>query len=1159
MGSSPGPVLRVLRVLAVSRRRFPSKSREEAPSPRESSRQIDMGASRVLGWNTRASPPWGCFSEACRQPAFGILRGPFSMRPHAPVRFLLFLAGCLARRRSEGRFILLAILLALAFVAAAGAADSSVDAPVDFDSQIRPILSDKCYQCHGPDEKQRKADLRLDTHEGALAALGGSVAEHAVDPDKSPLYQRLVTADESERMPPVDSGLTLTEEQRQLIARWIQQGAPWQDHWSFVPPKSRPLPKLEPQHAARHPIDVWVQSRLAQQGLAVAPEADRATLVRRLTLDLTGLPPTLGEAAAFVEDDSADAYERLVERLMASPRFGERMALPWLDAARYADTNGYQTDGPRDMWRWRDWVIDAFNRNLPFDQFTIEQLAGDLLPQPSLSQRIATGFNRNHRGNSEGGIVPEEYEVEYVVDRVETTSTVWLGLTIGCARCHDHKYDPVSQREFYQLYGYFNSVDEHGRALKDGNSPPFISAPTPAQQRREKMLREELAAAVADWDQCQSARGEQQQQWEAAADPKIAADWSVTDGRQQLFEFQINANADPSATFREGAAQHASGRHGQAVDLDGKRFVDAGDVGRFGYFDKFSLAAWVYPVAENAATPPVGGTIVSRMSDVIEDPGYCVVLRDGHIHVNMVKRWLDDAIRVESVDALAANQWHHITVTYDGSRQAKGIAIYVDGRAVPLRIHLDYLNQTFDSKEPFRIGGGNGPTGRFHGRIDDVAIYGRCLSETEVQVVACADPIGDILRVAPSERTPSQSAKLAACHLAMHAPQKLQVAWRRHVDAERALQAFTQSLPTVMVMQDRPTPRQAFLLERGQYDRPGQPVTADVPACLPKFSQDRVANRLQFAHWLVQPSHPLTGRVTVNRVWQTLFGMGLVETAEDFGAQGQRPKHPELLDWLAMDFVRSGWDVKNLVRTIVTSHTYRQSSQFTPETLARDPDNHWLGRGARFRLSAEVLRDQSLAMCGLLFEHLGGPSVRPYQPDGLYKDLASYEEYIQSEGGDLYRRSMYTFWKRTVGPPTMINFDASTREFCVVRKSRTNTPLQALTLMNDITFVEAARELARRMMREGGATPDDRLRFGFRLATAREPRPDELQILRRGFDKNLQAYQKDLAAAAQLLSGASGSQSAVDSASAEGDPAPWAAYTIMASVLLNLDEVIVRG
>jgi hypothetical protein len=1043
----------------------------------------------------------------------------------------------------------------------AAPAFGQAQAPIVFNRDIRPILADACFQCHGPDKAKRKAGVRFDTEEGVRVDLGGYFAIVPGKPEQSELIRRITSSDPAKRMPPPASGnAALKQEQVDRLRTWIAQGATWQKHWAFLPPQRPPLPLVKNKRWVRNPIDAFVLARLELAGLTPAPEADRATLIRRVSLDLTGLPPTIPEIEAFLKDTAPNAYEKVVERLLRSPRYGERMAQRWLDGARYADTNGYQTDGDRTMWRWRDWVIDAFNDNMPFDHFTIEQIAGDMLPGATLAQHIATGFNRNHRGNSEGGIIPEEYAVEYVVDRVDTTATVWLGLTAGCAKCHDHKYDPISQKEFYQLFAYFNNVPEKGKAIKYGNSPPYIKAPTREQQVRRKLLVSQLANAEALFQDLQPELAQTQRDWELQRDRRATVDWTL--GRGLRFRLALR-DAAPSRLADSSPVSGPAILDGAAY-FDGNRSVDAGDRGDFGFFDKFSMGAWIKPNATMA------GSILSRMVDDDRAEGYQLALRDGKVQVNLIKRWLDDAIRVETKAALLPDRWHHVFFTYDGSRLASGVKIYVNGKPCPLQVNLDDLNQSFQTKEPLRIGAGGGPADRFRGAIADVRIYDHVLPPEDVALIANLDSITSIASLAPEERSPSQCHKFRSFFLEQHAPPRIQEAHRKLMKARQELTQFDETIPTTMVMAEMPTPRATHILVRGEYDKKGAKVLPGLPAMLPPLSDGESNNRLGLARWLVGRSNPLTARVTVNRFWQMLFGIGIVKTVEDFGAQGEWPTHPELLDWLAVEFMDPvwavgenccgqgswnevrDWDMKHLLKTIVTSATYRQASKTTKELASKDPDNRLLARGPRIRLSADMIRDQALFVSGLLVERVGGPSVKPYQPPGLVKELHGTEEEPRDHGPSLYRRSLYTYWKRTVAPPTLMTFDAANRETCVVRETRTNTPLQALNLLNDVTFVESARVLAQRVMKKGGTGMAERVTYAFRLVTGRMPTSREQQFLEAGYAYHHKHYVTNPEAARRLV--ATGEHERDRSLNVS----ELAAYAALANMLLNLDEVITK-
>jgi hypothetical protein len=1050
---------------------------------------------------------------------------------------------------------------------------------VQFSRDIRPILSDVCYQCHGPDKESREAELRLDERESVFAAREGKRLVVPGDLAKSELYRRITSTDKDERMPPAEARRKLTAAQVDLIRRWIEQGGQWQQHWSFVAPKRPTRPKIKAADWCRNELDYFVIDRLEREGLVPSVEASKETLIRRVTLDLTGLPPTPAEIDAFLADKSDDAYEKVVDRLLKSPRYGERMAFPWLDAARYADTSGYQNDGPRSMWRWRDWVIKAFNQNMPFDKFTIEQIAGDMLPGATLDQRIATAFNRNHRGNAEGGIIADEYQVEYVVDRVDTTATVWLGLTMGCARCHDHKYDPIAQKEFYQVFAYFNNIPEYGRAIKEGNSPPYIKAPTDEQQAQLARLDKKLATAEKKFDAQQRKLDRELAAWEKPLDRSRHVDWQPSRGLLAHYPFNHDVKEATGRAAKKAAKRRSkekkkeieneNGSSGPrfvdgkplftvlgigptapfasaSAHFDGKRFIDAGDVAKFGYFDKFSISAWI------TLNDKRGGTIVSRMTDEHQADGWYLQVVNGHLQFNLVKRWLDDSIRVEAKTPLEARRFTHVMAVYDGSRTADAITLYIDGKPQPKTVHHDFLNQTFANDQPLRIGGGNGSGGRFRGLIEELRIYDDTVTADDAAILAVKEPINRIVATARENRTAQQADKLRRNFLENHASKRIRALLAELLKLQRERQSFVESLPTLMVMKEMQKPRETFVLTRGQYNKPADRVAPGVPSIFPPLPKEAKNNRLGFARWLVDRSNPLTARVTVNRFWQMLFGTGLVKTVEDFGTQGERPTHPALLDWLAVELMDNGWNVKQLLKTIVMSATYRQSSRITPALLARDPDNRLLARGPRMRLSAEMIRDQALAISGLLRERLGGPSVRPYQPAGLWKEIATDTDYQQSTGADLYRRSLYTYWKRTVAPPNMVALDASPREACIVRQTRTNTPLQALALMNDVTFVEASRVFAERIMTEAGEKRENRIHYAFRAATAREPSAAEVQILLRGLEHYIDAYGKDNDAALKLINTGESKRN-------EKLPvAELAAYTAICSLVLNLDETLTK-
>lgn len=1124
-------------------------------------------------------------------------------------------------KNTRVRRVLAAVVVGLAWgvwmvaIEAPPGVDAGEERRIDFDREIRPILSDKCYACHGPDAGSRGIRLRLDSEEGARADLGRG--RHALVPGdvaKSELVRRITSKDEALRMPPATSPHPLSEVERQLLIEWVRQGARWESHWSFVPPRRPALPTVRDQGWPRNGIDHFILARLEEEGMRPAVEADPATLLRRVTLDLTGLPPTQEELDRFLADRSGMAYERAVDRLLASPRFGERMAFRWLDAARYADTNGYQIDGDRSAWRWRDWVIEAFNRNLPYDQFIVEQLAGDLLPGATLDQRIATAFNRNHRINAEGGIVPEEYAVEYVADRVDTTATVMLGLTVGCARCHNHKYDPLTQKEYYQLFGYFNSIREDGRAFDWGNSAPWMPAPTREQEARQRELetlrqqaREEVeretlrdGSRQRRWEE-KLARGEGPRQWfperglllhhplagggEATLHPSPRPHHHRQPRPKKKDEPEpTSVDEDGLPGFRGTGPQGPTSIEaptGEGVRFDGALTYNAGRVAdlrykstSLDYRERFTISLWMAPSGPNA------GAILTKMSDQVEETvdglprqrGLGLFFVDGRLHFHMVREWNYDGYRGETVDRLTPDRWRHVLVEFDGFRQYEDrVRIFVDGVEQRMKYPQPNLHLYWgEPNTPLRIGGGGGAAMRFRGGLAELRVYRRLVSEEERAILACGDPLPRIAALPAEQRTRAQVLKLRSTYRALGAKRGLQEAVRRLEEREEACQELVDSFPTLMVMEEMAEARPTWILRRGQYNLRGEPVERGVPAVLPPLLQNEPNNRLGLARWLTRDDHPLTARVAVNRFWQMIFGAGLVRTVEDFGTQGERPTHPALLDWLATTF-RDGsgrdgsgrdgsgepatrWDTKGLIRLLVLSATYRQSSIIPAEGLQRDPENRLLARGSRLRLPAEMIRDQALAISGLLVERLGGPSVKPYQPEGLYKDMAfsSLSGYTPETGEGLWRRSLYTYWKRTVLAPTMQVFDASAREFCTVRESRTNTPLQSLNLMNDVTYVEAARLIAERSLREGGRQATDQVRWVFRQVTSRAPRPAEAERLTAYLESQRSYFTEHPENARALL--ALGRRRSDPSLS----PVELAARTMVASLLLNLDETITR-
>ncbi|HYV29331.1 MAG TPA: DUF1553 domain-containing protein, partial [Candidatus Eisenbacteria bacterium] len=1077
----------------------------------------------------------------------------------------------------------------LLFTTAAGVLGANLRQPstakVDFNRDIRPIFSDICSACHGPDDNKRKAGLRLDVKESAFKPTkSGAVPIVPGDTKNSELLKRVTSTDDDERMPPPKSGKKLTTAQIDLLRRWIEQGAEYKSHWAFIAPERPDFPAVKNKSWPCNGVDYFILARLEQEGLKPSGEADKATLIRRVTLDLTGLPPTPAEVDAFLADKSADAYEKLVDRLLDSARYGERMTLEWMDAARYADTHGYHIDSARDMTHWRDGVIESFNRNEPFDQFTIEQLAGDLLPNATREQKIASGFNRNNMINYEGGAIAEEYLTAYLVDRVNTTATVWLGLTMACAQCHDHKYDPLTMKEYYRFYAFFNNVPEKGLDGRDGNAAPVVKVSTDEQQDKLEKLQTTVHTVEAELKTIESELPALQSKWEqeilakpaATNEPaglllKFALDeslagWSPTFSLQSLgnsdsnklkLELQRETNA-PGTTVKATLQSQAepkwvAGKIGKGLQLDGKEqsFVSAGEPVNFERTNAFSCGCWVKNSGKGT------GALLAKMDDGQALRGFDLLLGDGKLHLHLIHSWPDNALRVVAKKPIPKDTWTHVFATYDGSSKASGVKLYVNGREVPVEVTNDNLSDSILNQTSLNLGK-RSVSHPLKGTLDDVSIYDRVLEPDEIASLFDA-PALTLVRLPADERTDDQKKELREHFRDYHAPQ-----WAKAKDelasAKKARDDFDKTIPTAMVMGEQEKPRETFMLVRGQYDKKGESVTPGTPAALPPLPQGAPTNRLGLARWLVAPDQPLTARVVVNRYWQMYFGNGIVKTAENFGSQSDWPTHPDLLDWLATEFVRTGWDVKGMQKLIVTSATYRQSSVVRKEVLERDPENRLLARGPRLRLPAEFIRDQALAVSGLLNSKIGGASVNPYQPAGLWEELMSREDgdnftaqkYQQDHGIDLYRRSMYTFWKRTSPHPTLATLDVPDRQMCVVRRPRTNTPLQALLLMNDTTYVEAARKLAERMMTEA---KDDkqRIAFAYRLTMARTPKSAETEVLLKLYRNQLASYRRDSKTATKLLRVG---ESAINS---KLDPAELAAWTMVANAILNLDETITKG
>ena len=1029
---------------------------------------------------------------------------------------------------------------------AAGAAETTVD----FNRDVRPILSDRCFACHGPDAEDRQAGLRLDLRAAATAALeSGVTAVVPGDPAASALAERNTSTDPDLVMPPPHNGKPITPAEAEILRRWIAAGAEYQGHWAFERVERPAVPAVPDTGWAKTPIDRFILARLAAEGLAPNAEAERVTLARRLALDLTGLPPDPAAVDAFLADTAPDAYEKYVDALLASPHYGERMAIEWLDAARYADSHGYQTDSSRSNWPWRDWLIRASNDNLPFDQFTIQQLAGDMLPDASRDQVVATGFNRNHRINGEGGIIAEEWRVETVIDRVETTGQTWLGLTVGCSRCHDHKYDPLTQREFYALFALFNNVPENGTIMgssnrSGGNSDPLFEIPSPEQDVELARLTQVVAdaeAAVAS---------------EVAGIDALVAAWEKSLGGAVA---TAGKAWEPFEPLELRSAGGASFRRSE----DGSWVVEGTNPPRDTYEFESLLPGQSF-----------GGLLIEVIPDAALADGGFGRAGNGNIVVSKLEVEIEPAeggdpvpVKLARAEADYEQQNWPAAAVLTGQK-GKGWAIDGNDPAKRQPRHLAVfpaavVNVTENS--------------RLVVRIRQEAFDGHAIGRFRLSVTG-VDPA--LMGAGGPNMPPAVTTALAvgADKRSKDQQQTLRKFYREKVDgpikraeaareaAKKSLAEFRQTLPTAMVMKEG-SPREAFLLLRGEYDKRGEKVPPGLPAFLPPLPEGTQADRLALARWIVSRDNPLTARVWVNRAWERFFGTGLCKTSENLGSQAEYPSHPELLDWMAAEFMEGTslppiggqpagpWNMKAFTKLLVTSAVYRQAATVTPDKLAKDPGNRLLARAPRIRLPGEIVRDQALAAAGLIVPTIGGPSVRPWMPDGVWDETSKYGDlrgYKPDTGAGRYRRSMYTVWKRTAAPPTMLLFDAPNRETCQVKRSRTNTPLQALALLNETTFVEAAQGLAKRMLAEGGGSPAERLARGFRLAIGRVPTAAELATLVAGFEADRAAFAAD-AAAAEKFAGFGLVKPPEGMAAQE-----FAAYALTANVIINLDEFVMR-
>ena len=1050
------------------------------------------------------------------------------------------------------------LLRALAFAfLALGTAWAQGQEKLEYNRDIRPILADNCFACHGPDSAARKADLRLDQREAAVEY--GAIEPGK--PDNSALVARVFAASAEEVMPPPATKKTLTAKQKETLKRWVSEGAEYQPHWSFIPPQRPALPAIKNKAWPRNAIDHFVLARLEAAGLSPAPEADRRTLVRRLSLDLTGLPPSPSVVEAFVSDESPHAYETLVDQLMHSKHWGEHRGRYWLDAARYADTHGIHFDNYREMWSYRDWVIGALNRNLPFDQFTIEQLAGDLLPNATLDQQIASGFNRCNITTNEGGIIDEEYAVLYARDRTETTSQVWMGLTTGCAVCHDHKFDPITTHDFYSLAAFFNNTTQ---AVRDGNvkdTPPILVVPAVADRPRWEQLQNEMTVVQTKLEQRKTAARGEFEQWLAHVKVEELSAYVPQEGlalRVPLSEGKGNAvrvvegSEEREITRDTNIAWTAPAKQRSGLSLQTEPVIEFAEAGDFEADEGFTVSAWLR-LGRRGQT----GAIVARMDNGSSHRGWDLWLEGDRVGMHIVHAWPADALKVVSQKPLQPNQWTHVSVTYDGSKKAAGVKVYYDGQIQPVTTAADKLQSTVRTEVPLKIGQRSSGDRLTLMSLSDLRLYDRTLSPQQAEQLARIDQLEDIFAKEAEKRTPEEQAKAFEWWLTtLDEPSRELDARLKSLGDE---QAQIKSRGTIAhVMNEKSEEAMAYILFRGEYDKRRESVKAEVPKALPDFPSSAPRNRLGLAKWLLAPEHPLTARVTVNRFWQELYGTGLVRTAGDFGISGELPSHPELLDWMAVEFRESGWDVKKFFKLLVTSATYRQAAVISPEKSEKDPQNVLLSRGPRFRMDGEMIRDYALSASGLLVPKVGGPSVKPYQPEGVWEAVAmigsNTRDYKRDSGEGLYRRSMYTFWKRSAPPASMDIFNAPSRETCAVRRERTNTPLQALVTLNDVQFVEAARHLAQSVLSapaEEDQTESRLNAMAVRLL-ARPFRSAELSVVKESLNALMSHYKEHPDDAKQLITvGESKPDPAIDSST-------LAAWTMLANELMNLDEVLCK-
>ncbi|NMH86020.1 DUF1553 domain-containing protein [Flavivirga algicola] len=1043
---------------------------------------------------------------------------------------------------------------------------------IDFNQHVKPILSDKCFLCHGPDKDNIEGGLQLHTADLAYSELSESPGKYAIKPknlEKSEFFHRIMTDDPKLVMPEPSSHLTLTDYEKAVLVKWIEDGAEYKDHWAFIKPEKYEIPKVKNENQIANPIDNFVLEELEQIDLKLSQKADKELLLRRASLDLTGLPPTIEELDAFLNDTSENAYEKQIDRLLASTAYGEQRTLDWMDLARYADTHGYSVDWFRDVSPWRDWVIKSFNENMPYDQFVLWQMAGDMLPNATREQRLATTFNRLHPQNLEGGIIDEEFRSEYVSDRTATVGQAFLGLTVACAKCHDHKYDPISQKDHFEMYSFFNNVNETGLIPWDLATPvPTMLLPTEEEEKLITYLEKLVDDKEKVVEKVVISESEKASNWISKEGYKSINTNRKPSGLVADFDFNqknlinkipntSNKNIRMRLQFADNQKQiFKEGASGHGLYMDGDTWMDMDKIGIYKRNEAFSIGIRVFIPKDLE-----NGVIFHKMQgpELHSYRGYHLNIKDNKIEALLAHVWPDNAIVTQSLIDVPKERWVQLTMTYDGSSKASGVNIYLDGKKLKTETVVDnlYKDIVFNNQsigiyagktEPgLRIGAIWRGKGLRNGIVDDLLVFNRELTALEVLQITDKGQLKQLTSKSSSELSNSEKKLLEEFFVETKSSnykdslKKLQKSRAQYVDS-------IEPIKEIMVMKEMEKPRQAYVLDRGQYDSPTDSVFPDTPERIFAFPDSLPKNRIGLSKWLTHPDNPLTARVTVNRYWQNIFGRGIVKTSEDFGNQGELPSHPKLLDWLAIEFIESGWDVKKLHKLIMMSNTYQQSSIANESLLSFDKENKFLARGPSKRLSGEMLRDNALFASGLLSEKIGGKSVSPYQPPGLWK--VNGDTYHVGAGEELYRRSMYTVWKRTVPHPTIATFDAPTRDLCTTRRQETNTPLQALVLLNDPTFIEAARVLGKKMTTYKDL--DEGISKAFRKLTGRTINANELEILKSLQKSELEKFRKNGAKAEGWISLGEHKLAQND------DKALVAANAVIASTIINSDAFITK-